>query len=79
MTYQDHYEAFKRRHTGNPDGHLAYALNDCHEALKANRGREPTDPYLVKLWAEIDAIRDVGHDRQRKKIAKHRPSMAVFL
>jgi len=32
----------------------AYALRDCHETLRAVNG---SPEYVIKLWAEIDAIR----------------------
>lgn len=40
------------------DEMLAFAKADCYDALEA--GQYSTDhPYGRKLWAEIDAIRDV--------------------
>ena len=33
-----------------------YALNDCHET--AAIWRDQSSDYTIKLWAEIDAIRD---------------------
>jgi len=43
---------------------LAYALADCYDTLEA--GQYSADhPYGPKLWAEIDAIRDVQMSRRR--------------
>jgi hypothetical protein len=66
-TYQEHYERYKRMHHGKPSVQLDFALNDCHSALKANSHRDSKDPYVVKIWAEIDAIRDLYLTRNKKK------------
>ena len=47
------------------DEMLAYALADCHAAL-ANLAWDVNHPYGRKLWAEIDAIRDVQMSRRRR-------------
>lgn len=40
------------------DHMLCWAINDCHATLR--EGQYSTEhPYGRKLWAEIDAIRDV--------------------
>ena len=36
----------------------ARALHDCHVTLQLNNHLPTDDPYYIKLWAEIDAIRD---------------------
>jgi len=43
---------------------LAYALADCHATLKAGEGVH-SPAYIAKLWAEIDAIRDVQLSRRK--------------
>ena len=44
---------------------LAFALADCHATLAV--GQYPIDhPYAIKLWAEIDAIRDEQMARLRR-------------
>ena len=43
---------------------LAYALEDCHAALKAGEGVH-SPAYVAKLWAEIDEIRAVQLSRPR--------------
>ena len=34
------------------------ALIDCHDTLKLRRDMSTDDPYYIKLWAEIDALRE---------------------
>jgi len=34
------------------------ALHDCHTTLQLNNHLPTDDPYYIKLWAEIDAIRE---------------------
>jgi len=34
------------------------ALYDCHDTLALHRDLATDDPYYVKLWAEIDALRE---------------------
>jgi hypothetical protein len=34
------------------------ALFDCHDTLELRRDLPTDDPYYVKLWAEIDALRE---------------------
>lgn len=34
------------------------ALFDCHDTLALHRDKPTDDPYYVKLWAEIDALRE---------------------
>jgi len=49
------------------DEMLAFAKADCYDALEA--GQYSADhPYGRKLWAEIDAIRDV--QMRNRSIAK---------
>jgi hypothetical protein len=59
MTHYEHYAVFKVKHWGKPDAQLDFALHDCYAALKCHADKPVTDPYVVKLWAEIDVIRDL--------------------
>jgi len=34
------------------------ALIDCHDTLKLHRDLPTDNPYYIKLWAEIDALRE---------------------
>lgn len=36
----------------------ARALHDCHVTLRLNNHLSTDDVYYIKLWAEIDAIRE---------------------
>jgi len=60
------------------DGMLAYALADCHAAL-ANLAWDVNHPYGRKLWAEIDAIRDVQMSRRSIERAVYRRIKAGIL
>jgi len=58
----NHYTAKFKRYT---DEMLKTALADCHIALGV--GETLFSPaYIAKLWAEIDAIRDVQLSRKTK-------------
>jgi hypothetical protein len=53
------------------DAMLAYALADCYATLEA--GQYPLDhPYGRKLWADIDAIRDVQMSRREVRASVSR-------
>jgi hypothetical protein len=57
----NHYTAKFKRYS---DAALIAALTDCHETLRI--GAEFHSPaYIAKLWAEIDAIRDVQLSRRK--------------
>ena len=47
----------------------AHALQDCHTTLQLNSHLPTDDPYYIKLWAEIDAIRE----RQSTNNKEHTP------
>jgi hypothetical protein len=34
------------------------ALFDCHDTLALRKDLPTDDPYYIKLWAEIDALRE---------------------
>jgi hypothetical protein len=36
----------------------AHALHDCHVTLRLNSHLSTDDAYYIKLWAEIDALRE---------------------
>jgi len=50
---------------------LAYALADCHATLEAGQ-YDADHPYGRKLWAQIDAIRDVQMSRRSIERAVYR-------
>ena len=66
MTHQEHYAVFKVKHWGKPDAQLDWALGDCYAALNCHKDKPVSDPYVVKLWAEIDVIRDLFLLRTKK-------------
>ena len=70
MTYQEYYDIFKRRHQGKSIVELGFAMNDCHGTLKFHNDKPPSDPYCVKLWAEIDACRDIFLSRNKPSKVK---------
>jgi hypothetical protein len=70
MTYQEHYAVFKVKHWGKPDNQLDWALRDCYATLSHHpEERDIKNPYIIKLWAEIDVIRDLFLLRTKKKSA----------
>jgi hypothetical protein len=66
MTYQEHHAVFTRKAKGYPVNACRFALDDCHRTLKL-WGDDISPDYSVKLWAEIDAMRErIAHiERQR--------------
>lgn len=57
MSHQHFIEQARTRLANYGSTELQRALNDCYETLKVG-GYEATHPYGIKLWAEIDAIRE---------------------
>ena len=57
MNHQHFTEQARMRLANYGTDELSRALADCYETLKVG-GYEPDHPYGVKLWAEIDAIRE---------------------
>jgi hypothetical protein len=45
------------------------AIVDCHDTLTLNRHLPTDDAYYIKLWAEIDALRE----RQQKLMKGNAP------
>ena len=67
MTYHEHYAVFKVKHWGKPDAQLHWALNDCYATQECRiNERDSKDPYTIKLWAEIDVIRDLFLLRKKR-------------
>lgn len=63
MKYQDLYATFKTRHAHGTEAALVAALRDCHDTLQVG-GYAADHPYGQRLWAEIDAIRDIRLKRK---------------
>ena len=54
MTYQEWHKVFTHKVRLYDWYTCRRALQDCHDALALN----PDEVYAVKLWAEIDALRE---------------------
>lgn len=65
----NHYTA---KFSKAPDAVLANALADCHVALGMSEVFSPA--YITKLWAEIDAIRDIQMTRRSKLLKAFKPA-----
>lgn len=61
MNYSNHHATFTQKVKAYDAGTCRRALIDCHDTLKV-WGNDISEDYAVKLWAEIDAIRE----RQQK-------------
>jgi hypothetical protein len=57
MNHQHFTEQARMRLANYNANQLSRALADCYETLKVG-GYESDHPYGIKLWAEIDAIRE---------------------
>lgn len=57
MNHQHFTEQARMRLANYGTNELSRALADCYETLKVG-GYESTHPYYIKLWAEIDSIRE---------------------
>jgi hypothetical protein len=60
MNYNNHHAVFTRKVAGYSASTCRRALNDCHDTL-AVWGKDIAEDYAIKLWAEIDAIRERQH------------------
>lgn len=57
MPYAYHHATFTRKVRAYDNGTCTRALYDCHDTL-ALWGESITPEYAIKLWAEIDALRE---------------------
>ena len=57
MNYSNHHAVFTRKVAGYDTYTCRRALIDCHDTLAA-QGQDIAEDYAVKLWAEIDALRE---------------------
>jgi hypothetical protein len=58
MYYGQMCELYANKVKGYDAAMCAFALADCHSTLAINKHLPTDDPYYIKLWAEIDALRD---------------------
>ena len=57
MNYANHHAVFTRKVAGYDWYTCRRALIDCHDTLEA-QGQDIAEDYAVKIWAEIDALRE---------------------
>ena len=58
-TYQDMTDTARNKFSAYTRAECQYAMRDIHRALHVTcAGKDYTDPYVQKLWCEIDAARD---------------------
>jgi len=65
MTYGQLRETCTNKFKAYDASMCTCALQDCHETLQLNKHLPTDDTYYIKLWAEIDAIRE-----RQMKLAK---------
>ena len=58
MNYGQMHEVFQNKVKAYDANMCARALTDCHTTLQLNKHLSTDDSYYIKLWAEIDAIRE---------------------
>ena len=63
MNYNNHHAVFTRKVAEYDSYTCRRALLDCHDTLNI-WGQDIVEDYAVKLWAEIDALRE----RQQKLV-----------
>ena len=57
MNYSNHHAVMTRKVAGYDFYTCRRALMDCHDTLNI-WGKDIAEDYAVKLWAEIDALRE---------------------
>ena len=65
MNYGEWHKVFETKVKGYDWYTCRRALFDCHDTLSLHKDLPTDDPYYIKLWAEIDALRE-----QQLKLAK---------
>ena len=58
MNYGQWHEVFTNKVRDYDFYTCRRALFDCHDTLALHRDLPTDDPYYIKLWAEIDALRE---------------------
>lgn len=58
MNYGQWHEVFTNKVKGYDLYTCRRAIHDCHDTLALHRDLSTDDPYYIKLWAEIDALRE---------------------
>ncbi len=58
MNYGQWHQTFTNKVSGYDWYTCRRALFDCHDTLALHPDKPTDDPYYIKLWAEIDALRE---------------------
>jgi len=58
MSYNSFYEIFTNKVKDYDYYTCRRAMIDCYDTLELRKDLPTDDPYYIKLWAEIDALRD---------------------
>lgn len=58
MNYGQWHEVFAKKVKGYDCYTCRRALFDCYDTLALHKDLPTDDPYYIKLWAEIDALRE---------------------
>lgn len=58
MNYGQWHKVFINKVKGYNEYTCGRALKDCHDTLALHKDLSTDDPYYIKLWAEIDALRE---------------------
>ncbi len=65
MNYGEWHKVFEIKVKSYDAYVCEHAIKDCHDTLKLHKDIATDNPYYVKLWAEIDALRE-----RQMKLAK---------
>ena len=58
MNYGTHHAVFTTKVKDYDKYTCRRALADCHDTLALRKDLSTDDAYYIKLWAEIDALRE---------------------
>jgi hypothetical protein len=64
LTRADRVDLFRVKVRNYTQAQCDFAVRDIHETLKAHGG-DMTDPYIDKLWTELDVVRERQHKLRR--------------
>jgi hypothetical protein len=66
MTYTEMTTLYRNKARGYTADQCEFAVRDIHETLRLYFGDHMDNPYVVKLYCELDAVRDRLAHLQRK-------------
>ena len=70
MSLTQHQTVFRIKIKGYTLNQCDYAVRDIHDTLRLNGG-DMRDPYIEKLWAELDVVRERQHQLSSQRRAEH--------